>query len=206
MAEKANDAAPAVQYLTGLKIFTVLASLTLVTFLVLLDQSIIGTAIPHITTEFHSLPDAGWYVGAYTLANATLQPISGKFYTHFKTKAVFLAFVFTFELGSLLCGVASSSMFLIVGRAIAGLGASGIMNGGMTIIAGAVSKEKSPFYTGILFGVAQMGSVLGPLIGGVLTEHASWRWCKFGHKLYLVLEKLTDALAKAFILTYPLAG
>lgn len=55
-------------YLTGVKLFSLLGSLTLVTFLVLLDTSILGTAIPHITTEFRSLHDVGWYVGAYTLA------------------------------------------------------------------------------------------------------------------------------------------
>ncbi|CAE7199367.1 hypothetical protein P3342_010226 [Pyrenophora teres f. teres] len=177
MTESANHAAPATQYLTGLKLFTILASLTLVTFLVLLDSSIIGTAIPLITTEFHSLADVGWYIGAYTLATATLQPISGKLYTYFRTKAVFLVFVCTFELGSLMCAVASSSVVLIVARAIAGLGASGIFNGAMTVLAGAVPREKSPFYTGILFGTSQMGIVLGPLVGGVLTEHVSWRWC-----------------------------
>ena len=56
------------EYLTGVKLFVLLASLTLVTFLVLLDNSILGTAIPRITTEFHSLSQVGWYVGAYTLA------------------------------------------------------------------------------------------------------------------------------------------
>jgi MFS family permease len=57
---------------------------------------------------------------------------------------VFLTFVFIFELGSLICGVASSSVVFIVGRAIAGSGASGILNGAMTIISGAVPREKSP--------------------------------------------------------------
>ncbi len=57
------------EYLTGLKLFVLLASLTLTTFTVMLDTSIIGTAIPRITSQFHSLPDVGWYVGAYTLAS-----------------------------------------------------------------------------------------------------------------------------------------
>ncbi|CAO2654663.1 Nn.00g113960.m01.CDS01 [Neocucurbitaria sp. VM-36] len=164
-------------YLNGVKLGVLLGSLTLVTFLVLLDTSILGTAIPHITSEFHSLPDVGWYVGAYTLAAATLQPLSGKFYTHFNTKFVYLSFILTFEVGSLLCGVSTSSSFFIAGRAIAGLGASGIVNGAMTILSGAVPREKSPMYTGALLGIAQMGVVAGPLVGGALTEHATWRWC-----------------------------
>ncbi|KAH6882235.1 efflux pump protein [Alternaria rosae] len=175
--ESYGNMTPSDQYLSGLKLFTLLGSLTLVTFLVCLDTSIMGTAIPRITSEFHSLPDVGWYIGAFTLASATLQPLSGKLYTHFNTKIVFLTFVSLFELGSLLCGVASSSAVLIAGRVVAGLGASGIVNGAMTILAGAVPVEKSPVYTGIVLGTAQMGIVAGPLIGGALTEHAIWRWC-----------------------------
>ncbi|CAN9231995.1 unnamed protein product [Alternaria alternata] len=136
-----------------------------------------GTAIPRITSEFHSLADVGWYIGAFTLASATLQPLSGKLYANLSTKVVFLTFVLLFELGSLLCAVASSSAFLIVGRVVAGLGASGIVNGAMTMLAAAVPAEKSPVYTGIVLGTAQMGIVAGPLIGGALTEHATWRWC-----------------------------
>jgi MFS family permease len=125
------------------------------------------------------LADVGWYVGAYTLGAATLQPLSGKLYTHFPTKLVFLSFIFIFEVGSLICGVAPSSAVFIVGRAIAGLGVSGIFNGALTIIAASVEKSKSPMYTGLLFGVSQMGMVAGPLIGGGLTENVTWRWCRF---------------------------
>jgi MFS family permease len=92
-----------------------------------------------------------------SLASATLQPLTGKIYTHFHSKAVFLVFVFVFELGSLICGVAPNSAALIVGRAVAGLGLSGIVNGALTIITASVEKEKSPLYTGIWFGVSQMG-------------------------------------------------
>ncbi|KAI8942352.1 hypothetical protein NX059_000428 [Plenodomus lindquistii] len=66
---------------------------------------------------------------------------------------------------------------LIVGRAIAGLGASGLLNGALTILMAAVPKEKTPMYTGIFLGISQTGIIGGPLIGGALTEHASWRWC-----------------------------
>jgi MFS family permease len=90
---------------------------------------------------------------------------------------VFLSFVGVFELGSLLCGTATSSKALIVGRAIAGVGVSGFVNGALSIMASSVEREKSPLYTGISIGTAQMGIVAGPLIGGALTEHLSWRWC-----------------------------
>lgn len=193
-ATKSND--PASHHVKGLKLAVLLGSLTLVTFLSFLDTSIIGTVrntpsemlkaianknrpIPYITSDFHSLPDEGWYIGAYTLGAATLQPLSGKLYTHFPTKLIFLSFLFLFEVGSLICGVAPSSTVFIVGRAIAGLGVSGIFNGALTIIAASVENSKTPTYTGLLFGVSQMGMVVGPLVGGGLTEHVTWRWCKY---------------------------
>ncbi|KAH8434236.1 uncharacterized protein LDX57_011874 [Aspergillus melleus] len=66
---------------------------------------------------------------------------------------------------------------LIIGRAVAGMGASGLNNGALTILASTTPPEKRPFYMGIIMGVAQLGVVLGPLLGGVFTEHATWRWC-----------------------------
>lgn len=106
-----------------------MAGITLVCFLMLLDISILSTATPKITTDFQSLQDVGWYGAAYQLSSAVLQPLTGKIYTNFKAKWTFFAFFLFFEFGSLLCGVAVSSKMLIVGRAVAGMGASGLQNG-----------------------------------------------------------------------------
>jgi len=134
----------------------------------------------------------GWYVGAYTLAAATLQPLSGKLYTHFPIKAVLLSFVFVFEVGSLLCGAAQSSTMLIIGRAVAGMGVSGIANGAITALTVSVGKEKMPLYFGILLGISQMGIVAGPLVGGALTEHATWRWCKLRSYFHAIGDMLIE--------------
>ena len=74
------------EYITGWKLIAVVASMTLACFLLLLDQTILATAVPVITTKFHSLPDVGWYAGAYQLATATPQPLTGKIYTYFSAK------------------------------------------------------------------------------------------------------------------------
>ncbi|KAH7313721.1 major facilitator superfamily domain-containing protein [Stachybotrys elegans] len=165
------------EFISGVKLALVIGSVTIVVFLLLLDQSIISTAVPQITSDLGSLSDVGWYAGAYQLASASLQPLTGKIYTYFRANWVFLIFLFVFEIGSLICGVANTSPTLIGGRAMAGLGCSGLVNGGMTIIAGSVPLEKRPFYTGVMIGIGQMGLIMGPLIGGALTEYATWRWC-----------------------------
>jgi hypothetical protein len=148
-------------YLTGFKLFIVLFAVTIVAFLMLLDTSIIVTvrtiysqqacyllltiqAIPRITSDFHSLDDVGWYGAAYLIASCSLQPLAGKLYTYYSSKWMFLIFVFIFELGSLICGVATNSDMLIIGRAIAGIGTSGIMNGAFTILGACVPMHKLP--------------------------------------------------------------
>ncbi|KAF3054874.1 putative HC-toxin efflux carrier TOXA [Daldinia childiae] len=165
------------QWLTGFKLFSVTAAITLVCLLIMLDTSIVATAIPRITSEFHSLADIGWYGGAYQLGSAALQLLTGKIYMNFSSKWTFVTFFGIFELGSLLCGVANSSKMLIVGRAIAGAGSSGIMNGAFTILAGGVPMAKRPTLMGFVYGISNLGLVMGPLVGGALTQYTTWRWC-----------------------------
>ena len=164
-------------YISGPKLLAAITSVTLVIFLMMLDTSIIGTAIPSITNEFHSLPDVGWYGASYLLASSALQPSTGKLYQYTSSKYTFLSFLGVFELGSLLCGVANSSNMLIVGRAVAGLGTSGLINGALTIVAACLPIQKRPMYIGIMMGFSQLGIVIAPIIGGAFTEYATWRWC-----------------------------
>lgn len=90
---------------------------------------IITTAIPQITDEFHSVTDIGWYGSAYLLTQCASQLLFGKLYTFFSVKGTFLTSLFLFEVGSAICGAAPNSVSFIIGRAIAGLGAAGILSG-----------------------------------------------------------------------------
>jgi MFS family permease len=69
----------------------------------------------------------------------------------------------------------------IVGRAMAGIGCAGLTTGMLTIIAACTSIDKRPFYTGIILGVSAIGLTIGPVLGGVFTQEASWRWCRFSY-------------------------
>ncbi|KAJ5133657.1 MFS multidrug transporter [Penicillium atrosanguineum] len=142
------------QWLQGSTLIIIMVALTIVSYLMLLDVSVVSTALPAITNEFNSLPDLGWYGAAYQLSNAALQPLSGKIYTHFTPKWTLLIYFFVFEVGSLICALATSSNMLIVGRTIAGMGNSGIPNGCVTIIAGMVPLHKRPALLGIMMGSA----------------------------------------------------
>jgi MFS family permease len=130
-------------------------------------------AVPQITNEFRSLSNVGWYGAAYQLASGALQPLTGKLYVNFKNKWVFISFFALFELGSLICGVAPSSNVLIVGRAIQGMGTAGLQNGAFTIISAAVPLVQRPGLIGACQGIAQLGAVIGPLVGGALTQYST---------------------------------
>ena len=116
-------------YPHGLRLVIILISISLSIFLVALDLTIIATAIPSITSQFHSLDDVGWYGSAFFLTVAAFQSTWGKAYKYFPLKPTFALSVVIFEVGSLICAVAKSSTTLIVGRAIAGVGAAGLSSG-----------------------------------------------------------------------------
>lgn len=164
-------------HVTGVPLVLALTALNLSILLIFLDNSILSTATPTITNEFHSVQDIGWYVSSYQLALSALQPMTGKLFTYLPNKHTYIASVLLFELGSLICGLATSSNMLIGGRAVAGLGASGLFNGALTIIAALVPLRRRPAVTGLLMGIGQLGLIGGPLIGGALTEYSTWRWC-----------------------------
>ncbi|KAK6837723.1 hypothetical protein RU639_001126 [Aspergillus parasiticus] len=165
------------QYPGPLKLTLIIISLNLAMFLVGLDNTIISSAIPKITDQFHALGDVGWYASAYLLTNCAFQLIWGKLFTFYVVKWVYLTALFIFELGSLICAVAPSSTALIVGRAIAGIGGGGVGNGSFLLIAHCVPPRQRPAFIGMMGSMYGIASIAGPLMGGAFTDNISWRWC-----------------------------
>ncbi|OBT82996.1 hypothetical protein VE02_08508 [Pseudogymnoascus sp. 03VT05] len=159
------------------QVILIMASLLVSMFLVALDRMIIATAIPRITDEFRSLSDVGWYASAFMLAGSAPILLFGKIYTFYSPKWLLLGAMGMFEIGNLICGVAPTSNTLIVGRAVAGLGAAGIFTGCVVGVQHVLPLQKRPMAMGLFGTVFAIASIIGPLLGGALTDGIGWRWC-----------------------------
>ncbi|POR36837.1 Uncharacterized protein TPAR_02955 [Tolypocladium paradoxum] len=168
------------------KVFAIWLSIVCGVMCTFLDEGIIATAIPQITDEFHSLSDVGianclgtkWYGSAYLLTLCAFQLVFGRLYSQFRIKIVYLASLATFELGSLLCALSPSSTAFIAGRAMSGCGGAGLMSGTIALFAAALPAKRLPFYIGAVGIVYGLASVLGPVVGGLITNsYLTWRWC-----------------------------
>ncbi|WP_413102593.1 MDR family MFS transporter [Streptomyces sp. Inha503] len=154
----------------------VIFALMIAMLLAMLDNMIVGTAMPTIVGELGGLDHLSWVVTAYTLATAASTPIWGKLGDMYGRKGVFLTSIVIFLAGSALSGMAQSMGELIGFRAIQGLGAGGLMVGVMAIIGDLVPPRERGRYQGIMAGVMAVAMIGGPLVGGTLTDHLGWRW------------------------------
>lgn len=115
---------------------------------------------------------------SYLLTMAAFQLPFGKLYSTLSVKWTFLSAIVIFEAGSLLCGAAPSSAALIAGRAVAGVGAAAILSGTLIIAAHTMPLEYRPIYTGAVGALSGIAAIVGPVLGGALTDSAAtWRWC-----------------------------
>jgi EmrB/QacA subfamily drug resistance transporter len=150
--------------------------LLLAMLLASLDQTIVSTALPTIVRDLGGIDQLSWVVTAYLLAATVSMPLWGRVSDLYGRKRLFQAAIVLFLLGSALSGASETLSELIGFRALQGLGAGGLMTLAMAIVADIIAPRERGRYQGYIQMVFVLASVAGPLLGGLFTDEASWRW------------------------------
>ncbi|MEZ0072789.1 MDR family MFS transporter [Planotetraspora sp. GP83] len=156
----------------GILLFAVLGGM----FLAMLDQTIVGTALPRITSELGGTGLYTWVVTAYLLTSTVTVPLYGRLSDAYGRKPLLLIGVGIFLVGSILCGVAQDMGQLIAFRGLQGLGAGALLPLSLALVIDLFPPQRSGRVQGALGGVMALSYLAGPFLGGLFTDHASWRW------------------------------
>ena len=163
-------------FLTHKQIMIILPGLLMAMLLAMLDQLVVGTALPRIVGDLGGVSHLSWVVTAYILASTITTPFYGKLGDMYGRKKFFIAAIIIFLAGSALSGLSSSMAELITFRAIQGLGAGGLMVGAMATLGEIVPPRERGKYMSYFMVIMMLATIGGPLVGGWITDAISWRW------------------------------
>jgi EmrB/QacA subfamily drug resistance transporter len=155
---------------------SVLLALMAATALVALDSTVLATAVPTIVRELGGFSQFPWLFSIYLLTSAVTTPLYGRLADTFGRRPVLFWGIAVFLAGSVLCAAAPSMLVLIAGRAVQGLGAGAIQPVSLTVVGDLYSVAERARVQGYLASVWGMSAVVGPALGGLLSQYASWRW------------------------------
>jgi EmrB/QacA subfamily drug resistance transporter len=158
------------------EVMVVLPGLMLAFMLAMLDNFIVGTAMPHIVRDLGGVAHLSWVVTAYVLGTTVSTPIWGKIGDMYGRKTIFIVSIVGFLAGSALTGASQSMTELIAFRAVQGLAAGGLVVNAMAIIGDLVPPRERGRYQGFMAATMSLAMVAGPLIGGYITDNLNWRW------------------------------
>jgi EmrB/QacA subfamily drug resistance transporter len=153
-----------------------LAGVMLAIFLAAMESTVVATAMPRVVASLGGLEIYSWVFSGFLLTSTVTMPLWGRLSDLYGRRPVFLLGLVLFLVGSALSGAAQDMTQLIIFRMLQGLGAGALMPIGMTVVGELFGLERRAKMQGYISGVWGVASLLGPLIGGLLTDHASWRW------------------------------
>jgi MFS family permease len=154
-----------------------LGALCFALFMIMLDNTVVNVALPAIRSDLGiSQAELEWTVTAYALTFASLLLTGGKLGDLLGRRLIFVIGLTVFTLSSLFCGLSSSAPELIAARAVQGVGAALMMPSTLSIISATFAVRERGTAIGIWAGVSAMALAIGPLLGGIITEHISWNW------------------------------
>ncbi len=157
-----------------------LGAVSLGLFMIMLDNTVVNVALPAIQEELGTgLSELQWIVTGYALTFAALMLIGGKLADAYGRRLIFVIGILIFTAASLWCGLADSGNMLIAARVLQGAGAALMNPATLSIIAATFPPKERGMAIGIWAGTAALALAIGPLLGGLLTEHLSWHWIFF---------------------------